>query len=44
MAKFEKLLEPGFIGGVEIKNRMVRSGAGTFAAENNYVSKTHMAL
>lgn len=44
MGKFDKLLEPGKIGNVGIKNRMVRSGAGTFAADNNYVTDTHMAL
>jgi len=29
-AKFEKLLEPGHIGRVKTRNRMVKTGAGTF--------------
>ena len=29
-AKFEKLLEPGYIGKVKTRNRMVKTGAGTF--------------
>jgi 2,4-dienoyl-CoA reductase (NADPH2) len=28
--KFEKLLEPGYIGSVKTRNRMVKTGAGTF--------------
>src|SRR4030042_2935288 len=28
--KFEKLLEPGYIGKVKTRNRMVKTGAGTF--------------
>ncbi len=28
--KFEKLLEPGYIGRVKTRNRMVKTGAGTF--------------
>jgi 2,4-dienoyl-CoA reductase (NADPH2) len=42
--QFTKLFEAGRIGCVEIKNRIVRSGAGTFAANDNYVSDIHEAL
>jgi 2,4-dienoyl-CoA reductase (NADPH2) len=30
MAKFEKLLEPGYIGTVRTRNRIIKTGAGTF--------------
>jgi 2,4-dienoyl-CoA reductase (NADPH2) len=30
MAGFEKLLEPGYIGPVRIRNRIIKTGAGTF--------------
>ena len=38
-AKFEKLLEPGYIGSVKTRNRIVKTGAGTFMAHED---ETHM--
>src|SRR4030042_1466520 len=38
-AKFEKLLEPGRIGSVKTRNRIVKTGAGTFMAHED---ETHM--
>jgi 2,4-dienoyl-CoA reductase (NADPH2) len=37
--KFEKLLEPGYIGKVKTRNRMVKTGAGTFMWHED---ETHM--
>ena len=37
--KFEKLLEPGYIGNVKTRNRMVKTGAGTFMWHED---ETHM--
>ena len=38
-AKFEKLLEPGRIGSVKTRNRIVKTGAGTFMWHED---ETHM--
>jgi 2,4-dienoyl-CoA reductase (NADPH2) len=38
-AKFEKLMEPGQIGSVKTRNRIVKTGAGTFMAHED---ETHM--
>jgi 2,4-dienoyl-CoA reductase (NADPH2) len=37
--KFEKLLEPGYIGTVKTRNRIIKSGAGTFIWSDE---ETHM--
>lgn len=41
---YENLLEPGKIGSLEIKNRIIRSAAGTESASDNHVSDENMAL
>jgi 2,4-dienoyl-CoA reductase (NADPH2) len=38
-AKFEKLMEPGYIGSVKTRNRIVKTGAGTFMWHED---ETHM--
>jgi 2,4-dienoyl-CoA reductase (NADPH2) len=37
--KFEKLLEPGYIGKVKTRNRIIKTGAGTFIWHQD---ETHM--
>ena len=43
--KFEKLLEPGYIGKVKTRNRMVKTGAGTFMwhEDETHMNKTVLA-
>jgi 2,4-dienoyl-CoA reductase (NADPH2) len=41
MNNFQKLLEPGFIGKVKIRNRMIKTGAGTsFVEKGGYIGET----
>ena len=41
MKKFEKLLEPGYIGKVKTRNRMIKTGAGTsFVEAGGFIGET----
>jgi len=37
--KFEKLMEPGYIGHLRIRNRIIKNAAGTGYAENGLPSE-----
>ena len=42
--KFEKLLEPGYIGQVQTRNRIVKTGAGTFMWHEDETSMNNKVL